>query len=418
MRKLLDDLFPVYRTLCGPGAKETLERIQQEIPLEIKEYPSGTEVMGWTIPKEFVVNEAWVKDKYGKKIIDFDAHPYHLWSYSQPFSGEVSRDELLEHLTSQHRCVPLRQTYYKDDWGFSCTDDLRECIEDEKGFWGPFEAHIDVEHRDGHLRIGEAYHEGETEQEVLINSYVCHPLGANDNLSGVVCAVNLFKRLAQTKTRYSYRLCLWPETIGPIAWIAANDTSIVVGGMTLGICGDDYPLVFDESVNGGPMDNALAHAMSPPMCREYSGFMGPTDSRHFNGMGLNIPMVTLTRGGPAEFPEYHTSLDTPDIINWENMDETVEVAFNAIQVLERNQVYRPRYVTTPCLQKHGIFPYQHGTGTGGNERTNAARAYFELMYLVDGKRDLLSIADSQGLSIFDFDEPVEKFLEAGLIEPA
>jgi len=234
----------------------------------------------------------------------------------------------------------------------------------------------------------------------------------------VVASVELFKRLAALETRrYSYRLCLWPETIGPITWLAHNETPDVFCALTIGICGDEWPLVWDSGLCRGPLDSALAHIGRPFVFnRPYSGFMGPTDSRHFNGMGVNIPAVTLTRGGPCNFPEYHTSLDTPDIINWDNMEETVDVAFRAIQIIEKNKVYRPTYVTTPCLQKHGIFPHHHDTGSGGSVRTDKARAYFELMYLVDGKSDLLSIADSQGLSIFDFDEPVEKFLGAGLIE--
>lgn len=163
----------------------------------------------------------------------------------------------------------------------------------------PFDVHIDVERRDGHLRIGECHLEDETEQEVLINPYTCHPLGANDDLSGIVCAVELFKRLSGLESRrYGYRLCLWLETIGPITCMAHNDRRDVSCGMTLGICGDGSRLKFDCSIEeDGPMDDALFHLHV--MSREYSGSMGATDSRHFNGMGSNVPMVTSTRGGPV-----------------------------------------------------------------------------------------------------------------------
>jgi len=437
MRKLLEELFPIYRTLCGPGATETLIRIAKFLsptgtglrtPLKRHKFPSGTKVFDWTIPPEFIVHEAWIKDRDGQTVLDFEDHPYHLRLYSQPYEGTVMREVLLDHLESVPDAVPLRQNYYKPGWGFCCSDELKNEIVTEYRYRAPYKVKIDVEHRQGYLRIGEAYLEGETKQEILINSYICHPLGANDNLSGVVAATEVFRRLAELPTRrYSYRLCLWPETIGPITWIA-NNLEIplmqnrvfpwnphhnIIAALTIGICGDENPLVVDGSLNWGPLDSAFGHLGL--INRSYSGFTGPTDSRHFNGMGLNIPAVTLTRGGPCNFPEYHTSKDTLDIINWRNMEETVDISFRALQVLERNRVYRPTYFTTPCLHKHGIFPYQHGTGSGGKERTNEARAYFELMHLVDGDRDLLSIAESQGMSIFDFDEPVGKFLEAGLI---
>src|SRR3990167_4867372 len=428
MRKLLEDLFPIYRTLCGPGALQTLQRIQRELPdLKIHEYPSGMDVCGWTIPKEFVVRHAWaVECESGRKLADFDDHPYHLHAYSQPLDCIIDADEFHKHLTVGTAGIPLRQTYYKPDWGFCVAPGYAPA----KGKVG---VKIDVEHRDGFLRIGELLLPGESSQEILVNSYTCHPLGANDNCSGMVACVELFKRLAALpKRRYSYRLCLWPETIGPITWIANNDaiknawrftpkTWKNIGpflcALTIGICGDKSPLKVDASISGeSVLDRALWNILPDNgSWREYSGFMGATDSRHFNGMGVNIPAVTLTRGGPCNYPEYHSSADTPDIIDWDNMEETVDVAFKALQVIERNRVFKPNYITTPCLSKHGIFPYQHGTGNGESTRTDQARAYFELMYLADGWRDLLSIADSQGMSIFDFDEPVEKFLAAGLI---
>src|SRR3990167_4052587 len=221
MRKLLEDLFPIYRTLCGPGALQTLQRIQRELPdLKIHEYPSGMDVCGWTIPKEFVVKESYVVGRSGERLIDFKQHPYSLWIYSWPLSQTVRKDEFLKHFVTNVDKIPLRQTYYKQDWGFCGDQATFDAIEADGG---PFQVHIDVEHRDGFLRIGELLLPGESSQEILVNSYTCHPRGANDNCSGMVACVELFKRLAALpKRRYSYRLCLWPETIGPITWIANN----------------------------------------------------------------------------------------------------------------------------------------------------------------------------------------------------
>ena len=423
MWNLLDRLFPIYRALCGPGFHDSLKIIQETLAIEIQEHPSGSDVEGWTIPKEFTVNEAWVEDETGNRIIDFDDHPYSLWIYSRPFEGTVGLDELKAHLHSLPYlpdAIPLRQTYYKNDWGFCAPHSLVESLTEQK-----FRVKVDTELRDGFLRIGEFYLPGECADEFLVNSYLCHPLGANDNLSGVVVAVELFRQLSQLPKRHlSYRLAIWPETIGAITYISKNKERLehMIGGVGLSICGDDTGVKIDETYYcDTPIDRAFKHAMN--FCghsvntRKFSGFVTASDAGHFNQIGLRIPMVTLTRAGatPQGYIQYHSSDDTPDIVSAENLLETLNVLWTAIHVIERNRTYKGTFMTTPFLTKYGIFPFQHGTGDGahGNE---IARAYFELLYALDGTYDLLSLAERNDLPIFMFDEPLREFLRVGLIE--
>jgi len=420
--EMLTTLFPMYRCLCGPGFHGSLKLIRKWLNIDICEFASGSNVEGWIIPKEFTVNEAWVEDAKGKRIIDFNEHPYSLWIYSRPFEGTMGLKELKQHLASipyLPDAIPLRQTYYKDDWGFSVRHSLVESLTEQT-----YRVHVDTELKDGFLRIGEFFLPGDSDEEILVNSYLCHPLGANDNLSGVIVAVELFRLLSRLpKRRYSYRLAIWPETIGAITYIANHKNRLkkTVGGIQLGICGDGTDIKIDESYDGNSaVDRAFKHAMHflelPVVARPFSGFIGGSDAGHFNQIGLRVPMVTLTRAGPSPqgYVQYHSSADTPEILSADNLFGTLTVLWTAIHVLERNRTYRGNYTTTPFLTNYGVFPFHHGTG-GGAHGNEIARAYFELLYAVDGSKDLLAIADRNDLPIFMFDEPVREYVRVGLM---
>ena len=53
------ELWPINRSITGEGVRLTLEKIKFHLPdLEIKAVPSGTAVFDWTIPEEWIVNDA------------------------------------------------------------------------------------------------------------------------------------------------------------------------------------------------------------------------------------------------------------------------------------------------------------------------------------------------------------------------
>jgi len=422
MWSLMEELFPLYRALCGPGFKDSLLRISKRLPLDIAEFPSGRDVLGWKIPKEFHVRSAWVEDERGQRIIDYDKESYHVVVYSQPFDGTVDLPTLLEHVethTELEDAVPLRQSYYRERWGLCASRKLVESLKP-----GKYRVHIDTVLRDGHLRIGEAYLPGESDDEILINTYLCHPKGANDNLSSVVVAVELFRMLAALpRRRFSYRLALWPESIGAITYIASYPERLrkTIGGYALMIAGDVAPVSFSGSFEGTSLlDRAARHALRqlgwPDQPWPYSRWTGASDANHFDSVGLRLPVCTWQRGGPRlkVYSAYHSSADDLTRVRPEYLFETLEVAWAALMAVERSVTYKANYVIDPHLTSHGIFPFQHGAGDGkhGNQ---IARAYFEVMGSLDGTRDLLSIADRYDMPIWVFDEPIEKLLAKGLI---
>ncbi|MBM3553947.1 MAG: DUF4910 domain-containing protein [Alphaproteobacteria bacterium] len=422
MWSMMEELFPLYRSLCGPGFLDSLTRLNSRLPLSISEFASGTEVLGWTIPNEFHVREAWVEDESGRRIIDYERHCYHVPLYSGSFDGVLDREELVRRIECHTRlpdAIPLRQFYYRDQWGLCASRETVDALPP-----GRYRVHVATEHRPGHLRIGEHLIPGDDNREILINTYLCHPRGANDNLSSVVVAIELFRLLRRMpKLRYTYRLALWPESIGAITYIAAHPDRIAktVGGYCLMMVGDAWPVSYTPTFRGGSaFDRAARHALKinnwPDQFLPYSRWTGGSDSGHFDGVGLRLPFGTFTRGGPVldRYPAYHSSADDLALVRPEYLLETLQTVLDAVLILERNVTWKGNYVVDPFLTKHGIFPYQHGAG-GGRHGNQIARAYFELMGSVDGTMDLLEIADRYGMSVFDFDEAVAALAGTGLI---
>jgi len=416
------DLFPIYRALCGPGFMESLGIIRRSLDIEITEFDTGTKVFDWTIPQEFEVIEAWAEGSDGKRYFDFASHPYHLGVYSRPFQGTLSREKLLEHVHTDPRipdAIPLRQTYYREDWCFSASEAEVAAMPR-----GDYRVNIQTRLFDGKLRMGECFIQGETDQEVLISSYLCHPRGANDNLSGVVVATELFRLLSQLpKPHFSYRLALWPETVGAITYMASYPERLnnMIGGYQLAVCGDESPIGLDQSYFGDSIfDRAAAHALAlcghEAISRPFNIYAG--DPNSFNGVGYRLAMANVTRGGsrPGGYQEYHSSSDEPGtVVTAERLLETLQFTWTTLMVVERARAYRATYSTTPFLSSYGIYPHQHGAGGGGYGNMQSD-AYYALMHAVDGERDLLEIAQSAGLPIFAFDECVQQFKSAGLLE--
>jgi aminopeptidase-like protein len=221
MHGLVSELFPLCRSITGNGVRETLNRVRKLIPLEIREVPSGTQVFDWTVPREWNIRDAWIKDARGEKVVDFRQSNLHVVGYSVPVRRKVSLAELKEHVFTrpdQPDWIPYRTSYYRETWGFCMAHRVWESLKDET-----YEVCIDSTLADGSLTYGEYVLPGQTADEVLISCHVCHPSLANDNLSGIALAAFLAKHLQPAARRYTYRFLFIPGTIGSIAWLARNE---------------------------------------------------------------------------------------------------------------------------------------------------------------------------------------------------
>src|SRR6476620_3542056 len=118
---LIRDLYPICRSITGDGNRQTLARLQKEIPIEVSEVPSGTQVFDWTVPREWNIRDAYVKNSRGERIIDFHRHNLHVVNYSIPVREKMSLAQLRPHLHTlpdQPDLIPYRTSYYREAWGF------------------------------------------------------------------------------------------------------------------------------------------------------------------------------------------------------------------------------------------------------------------------------------------------------------
>ena len=186
---LLHRLYPITRSITGNGNRETLKILQEYIPLEIKEYPTGQEVYDWTIPKEWNITDAWIKNSKDEKIVDFQKSNLHIVSYSTPIHTKLKWSELKNHLhylENLPEAIPYRTSYYNETWGFCLNyNDYKKYFTDENE---EFEIFIDSKLENGSLSIGELLIEGKSKKEYLLSSYICHPSMLNDSMSGVIAS--------------------------------------------------------------------------------------------------------------------------------------------------------------------------------------------------------------------------------------
>ena len=392
MHRLMGELYPICRSITGNGVRETLRIISQHIPIEIHDVPTGAQVFDWTVPKEWNVKDAYVKNSRGERIIDFRRSNLHVVNYSIPVKKRVSLSELKAHLHTipdHPDWVPYRTSYYHENWGFCITHSELRKLNDEE-----YEVCIDSSLEAGFLTYGEYFLAGESSDEVLISCHVCHPSLANDNLSGIALSTFLAKHLRATKSRYSYRFLFIPGTIGSIAWLSENEsqTSRIKHGLVLASLGAGDRFTYKKSRRGdAEIDRAISNVLkyfgTPYEVREFSPY--GYDERQFCSPGFNLPVGCLMRAPNGQFPEYHTSADNMNFVQPSLLTQSFEVVLGILDVIEGNSVYVSRNPKCePQLGKRGLY-----RAIGGMQSPLNELAMLWVLNLADGEHSLLDIAE-------------------------
>jgi aminopeptidase-like protein len=394
---LVSELYPVCRSITGNGVRDTLHAIAERIPLATQEVPTGTRVFDWTIPREWNIRDAYVKNSHGERVIDFRASNLHVMSYSVPVHERMPLARLARHLFSrpdQPDVIPYRTSYYEEQWGFCLTDRHRQQLNDDE-----YDVCIDTTLSDGHLTYGECLLPGESADEVLVSCHVCHPSLCNDNLSGVsvatFLAVNLISR---PRRRLSYRFLFIPGTIGAIAWLARNREHAprIKHGLVLTCVGDPGGFHYKKSRQGSALiDRVMAHVLrcggTPVEVRDFSPY--GYDERQYCSPGFDLPVGCLMRSVWGEFPEYHTSADNLEFVTPTALEESLKVCLDAVDILETNCIYRrTNPYCEPALGRRGL--YEDGSSPAAHSR-NLARLW--VLNLSDGSHTLFDIAERANL---------------------
>jgi aminopeptidase-like protein len=416
MYELVTELFPICRSITGDGVRESLAILNRHIPLAIHEVPSGTRVFDWTVPKEWNVRAAYIKDQTGKTVVDFKNSNLHVLNYSTPVNTRISLQELKKHLYTapEHPdWIPYRTSYYNEKWGFCLShNQLLELSE------GEYEACIDASLENGHLTYGEYYLKGKTDAEVLISAHICHPSLANDNLSGVALAVFLAKSLSGLSLKYSYRFLFGPGTIGPITWLSVNEaqTSNVKHGLVLTCLGDPGKFTYKKTRRGdAEIDRAVIQVLRDGRDRfqicEFSPY--GYDERQFCSPGFNLPVGCLMRTPHAQFPEYHTSADDLSLVQPEFLADSFLKCWTVFQLLEQNATYlnlNPK--CEPQLGKRGLYG-EIGGQTDGKLRE---LAMLWVLNLSDGIHSLLDIAEKSAMEFSTIRNAADALVKHNLLE--
>lgn len=421
MMQLIEELWMLPRHLISEGYDRALQRIAAEVPMTIHEVPSGTQVWTWTVPDAWHCREAYLETSDGRRIVDLADHPLHVVSYSLPFEGEVTLDELRPHLHVNSYlpdAIPFIFKYYQRDWGLCVTQQVLDSLKEDR-----YRVVIRSEFSPSTLKIGEIVVPGEVEDCFVVAAHLDHPAMVNDDLAGVVVGLETAKRLlAGPKPHFTYRFLFFPETLGSIAYLSQHEGLIpkMQGGLFLEMLGNDAPHALQLSFAAqSPADLAFTSALYGAEPGAYIGGFRTVidnDERQFNAPGVRVPMLSLSRVVNPHLPEsrfypyreYHSNLDTPAIVSEERLENSAGLVQELLAAFDRNRFVVNHFKGEVFASGYGLWVDYKSDAAGHKRR-------FEIMDRCDGSRRAADIAIELGVSFQDVWDVVERLLAKGLV---
>jgi aminopeptidase-like protein len=411
------ELFPICRSITGNGVRKTLQILQNYIPeLNIIEVPSGTQAFDWTVPKEWNINDAYIIDPQGNKIVDFQVSNLHVVGYSTPINTTLSLEALQTHLHSlpdQPDAIPYITSYYQERWGFCLPHRQRAQL-----IPGQYRVFIDSSLVQGHLTYGELLIPGDSLQEIFLSTYICHPSMANNELSGPAVVTHIAKWLQSKKNRaYTYRIVFIPETIGSIVYLSRNLPAMkenIIAGFNITCIGDERNYSYLASRYGDTLADRMARHILVhlhPDFKQYSYLDRASDERQYCSPGVDLPVAAIMRTKYGEYPEYHTSLDDLNLISPSGLSGGYEVLKLCIACLERNETLKINVLGEPQMGKRGLYP---NLSTKNSHAT--VRDMMNLIAYCDGTNDLLEIADIINVPMWKLLDFVDQLKESHLLD--
>jgi len=407
MLSLINELWPIKRSLVSDGYDKAIYYLAQKFPLQIMEFPSGKEYWTWVVPEKWTCHEAYLETLDGRRLIDYQIQPLHCVEYSTSIDKVVTRDELFSHLhvhPKNPQAIPYVFKFYERDWGLCCSGEQKAALRDPA-----YKVVIKTSFEPGTLKVGEWWLPGKSDEIIVLTAHLCHPCLANDDLSGIVVGLGVMQRLSEILDRYyTYLLLLVPETIGSIAWLSQHEELIpkIKGGLFLEMLGTDLPLALQRSYPGNTqLDLCCEHFV---LTRDRDAYVRDfweiirNDELEYNSPGVRIPMVSLSRVHKPEsknwpYPEYHTDLDTPAIISEKRLNQSSDIIFGILAAFDKNYCPKAKFKGQVFCSRYGIFPKE--------ERMH--EPFFKTLFELDGEHSIMDIVLKHGLSFQDVLRTVE-----------
>lgn len=432
--ELFDKLWPITRSITGPGITESLTILQDYIPIDIVEVPTNTKVFDWVVPPEWQLNHASLYTEDGEKVISTEDNNLHVLNFSEPFSGTLDFEDLEKHLYTDENspcAVPYVTSYYVRRWGLCISAEQKATLDRNK----KFRVEIDTKIFDGALRYGDFTLKGQSDETVLLSTDLCHPSLANNELSGPLSMVLLYDKLSKLENRYySYRFIIIPETIGSITFLAnskADELDKICAGLCLTCLGGPFEtLSFLHSrrhwIGEATKIDQLAESFSKSDPTAYSERVftpsDGSDERQYCSPGINLPVLQVARTPPMRYDEYHTSLDTKEFMQISAVANSAERLALFLHVFELNAQRLLPVIEggEPMLGKRGLYPSVNSPQTrcvssdSIIDNRDQLNLLLNMISLIDGTRSVTEIVEflsvSYGAVIPILDELIKKRL--------
>ena len=419
-----EKLFLLNRSITGKGTLKTLRIIKKELKeLKIKNFKSNTKIFDWVIPDEWNVKDAFIIDKYKKKILDFKINNLHLIGYSKPIKKYITKSALLKKIKSLKglkTAIPYNTSYYKKDWGFCMSEIQKTNIIKNYKKQDKFYAVIDSSFKKkGKMNYAEYVINGKSKQEILISTYICHPSMANNELSGPIISMSLIEYFKKNKINKTLRFIFVPETIGSLAYINSKIDYLkknIVFGLNLTCLGDKKEFSYISSKYKNSLTEKIIKKVAKKLnknLKEHSFLERGSDERQFSSPGIDLPIVTICRSKFAMYKEYHNSLDNFDFISEKNIFESFDFIIKIISEFDKSLVPKAKVLGEPFLQKRNLIERKNPEM---NDYTYKGRDILDVMQFCDGKNDIENIAKYTKNSKIDINRIIAKLAKLNLVE--
>jgi aminopeptidase-like protein len=409
MFDLINDLWYKTRNLVSDGYDESLEYISKIIPITIHKIKTGTECWTWIVPEKWEVTEAWIEDLAGNRLLDLKDHPLHVMSYSLPVDKTVTKAELMNHLHTRPdrpNAIPFEFKYYEKDWGFCIQHNKLKNFTDTM-----YKVLIKSTFSHGSMKIGEYTIPGKSNDVVVLVAHLDHPAMVNDDLTGVAVLIEIAKELKKQDNNYTYKILLLPETIGSIAYLSQNEEQIpnMKYGLFLEMLGNNNIHALQLSKQGNTMIDRIARYVLKKNCsfrEDKFRKVISNDEMVFNGPGVNIPMISISR---FPYPEYHTSDDNPSIVSEKNLNESKKIILEILRILDQNFIPKRKFKGSIFLSRYGLW-VDYRTNKKLNENLE------QIMLMLDGDKSVFDISEELGMDFYDVLDYINKFSKNNLID--